>query len=315
MDFASTLNSYTKEKKPCFFIISFDKKAWHVESLNKKNSDFLYRFKLPKHKKHLHVKLKIKKLVSKKRYKKAFLHVRKNLKNGNTYLLNLTFASKIKFNVSLKNIYKYANAPYCCYKKDEFVCFSPEMFVSIKNNLINTYPMKGTINANIKNAKQKILNNKKEMAEHAMIVDLMRNDLSMVSENVRVKKLRFVQKIQAGDKKLLQVSSHIQGKLKSNWYENVGDILDTLLQAGSISGTPKQNTIKIIKEAEKYKRGYYTGVFGVFDGLSLKSAVMIRFIQKNNNSYIYKSGGGITIDSKFKDEYKELKDKIYVPVF
>jgi len=71
--------------------------------------------------------------------------------------------------------------------------------------------------------------------------------------------------------------------------------------------------VDIIEEVEDFKRGFYTGVFGVFDGESLRSGVMIRFIEKVGNKLYYKSGGGITINSDAKSEYEELIDKIYLP--
>ena len=174
--------------------------------------------------------------------------------------------------------------------------------------------MKGTIDADIFNAREKILSNKKEMAEHIMIVDLMRNDLSMVGNTIRVEKFRYIDKIEAGDKELFQVSSKITAKLPSDWRENLGDILDKILPAGSITGTPKKSTINIIESIEDYNREFYTGVFGIFDGDNLYSAVMIRFIEKESNRLYYKSGGGITIDSSLESEYNELLDKIYLPI-
>jgi len=65
---------------------------------------------------------------------------------------------------------------------------------------------------------------------------------------------------------------------------------------------------------ENYDRGFYTGVFGYFDGQNLDSCVMIRFIEKENGEYFYKSGGGITVYSNPESEYEELINKIYVPV-
>jgi para-aminobenzoate synthetase component 1 len=206
-----------------------------------------------------------------------------------------------------------ANASYKLRYKDEFVCFSPEKFVQIRDSKIHTYPMKGTIDASIPNAKEIILNNKKEMAEHVMVVDLLRNDLSIVSKNVRVESFRYVSEIEAGEKKLLHVSSHISGDLTDDWHEKIGDILSKLLPAGSISGTPKKSTLQIIDEVEGYERGFFSGVFGVYDGESFDSGVMIRFVQKTKDGYIYKSGGGITIDSDVKSEYNELLDKVYLP--
>jgi para-aminobenzoate synthetase component 1 len=174
--------------------------------------------------------------------------------------------------------------------------------------------MKGTIDANIPNASAKILGDMKEMAEHTMVVDLLRNDLGIVSKKVRVEKFRYIDEINAGDKRLLQVSSKISAELDNNWNEKLGDILVSLLPAGSITGTPKKKTVEIIKEVEKYERDYYTGIFGVFDGKSLDSSVMIRFIEKDKKGELYyKSGGGITCDSNAQLEYQELLDKVYIP--
>ena len=246
-------------------------------------------------------------------YEKKFNKVIEKIKAGETYLLNLTQPTKIHSDLSLKEIYDYANAHYKLRYKDEFVCFSPEKFIQISGKKIHTFPMKGTIDASITDAKEKILNNQKEMAEHVMVVDLLRNDLSIVAKGVKVEEFRYVQELQAGDKKLLQVSSHISGDIGEEWHERVGDILKALLPAGSISGAPKKSTVEIIQQSEDYERGYFSGVFGVYDGEKLDSGVMIRFVQKDEKGYIYKSGGGITLDSNAKLEYNELLDKIYLP--
>ncbi len=251
--------------------------------------------------------------VSFNEYKKKFDYVQEKIKSGETYLLNLTQATKIESSLSLKEIYAHANAHYKLRFKDEFVCFSPEKFVRIKDNKIHTYPMKGTIDASLPNAKDEILQNQKEMAEHIMVVDLLRNDLSIVSKNVQVEEFRYITEIEAGDKKLLQVSSHISGELSQNWHSNLGNILSSLLPAGSISGTPKRSTLQIIDDIEGYERGYFSGIFGIYDGESFDSGVMIRFIQKQKDAYIYKSGGGVTLDSDAKLEYNELLDKVYLP--
>jgi para-aminobenzoate synthetase component 1 len=173
--------------------------------------------------------------------------------------------------------------------------------------------MKGTIDANILNAKEQILSNPKEMAEHTMIVDLMRNDLNIVAKETKVTNFRYIQKIKAGSKELLQVSSKIEAKLSNKWHEHLAIILDKLTPAGSISGTPKKKTLEIIDSVEPTKRGLYTGIFGIYDGRSLKSAVMIRAISKEHNNLFYYSGGGITLDSNPQLEYQELVDKIYLP--
>jgi len=245
-------------------------------------------------------------------YKKKFNAVIEKIKSGETYLLNLTQPTTIHTNLSLDQIYERAHAAFKLRVKDEFVCFSPERFVRIEDNRIITYPMKGTIDANISNAEQVLLNDPKEMAEHIMIVDLLRNDLGIVATDIQVEKFRYTQKIKAGNTELIQVSSKISGLLAEDWRSSLGDTIKSLLPAGSISGTPKKNTVKIIEEIENYTRDYYSGVFGIYDGEIFDSAVMIRFIENDNGRLVYKSGGGITIDSHVESEYNEMLNKIYL---
>lgn len=246
-------------------------------------------------------------------YCKKFNIIQDEIKAGNTYLLNLTQPTNIKTQLSLKEIYDSASAKYKLRFEDQFVCFSPEKFISIEDNVIRTFPMKGTIDASFLNARELILADEKEMAEHVMVVDLLRNDISMVASNVRVERFRYIETVGAGERDLLQVSSEIRGDLDISWHGNIGTILKTLLPAGSISGAPKRKTVEIINKTEEYERGYFTGIFGVYDGTSFDSGVMIRFIEKTENGYIYKSGGGITADSIAKSEYEEMISKVYLP--
>ncbi|WP_456382952.1 aminodeoxychorismate synthase component I [Hydrogenimonas sp.] len=249
------------------------------------------------------------------RYKKAFDRVIEEIGAGNTYLLNLTFSTPLDLPLSLEEIFDLANAPYKLLWPGRFVCFTPEPFVHItKEGTISTYPMKGTIDASIPDAEAKILTNEKEMAEHVMVVDLLRNDLGIVGKEVRVKKFRYLDKIVTSDKTLLQVSSKIEAKLSSDWPRRLGEILDLMLPAGSITGTPKKKTCEIIESLETHERGFFTGIFGVFNGYSIQSAVMIRFIEQTSEGLVYKSGGGITIDSDAKAEYEEMLDKVYIPI-
>jgi para-aminobenzoate synthetase component I len=252
--------------------------------------------------------------VSFNEYAIGFENIIKHIRLGNTYLLNLTFPTKIESNLSLSEIYQLSQARYKLYFENSFVVFSPEAFVKIEGNEISSYPMKGTIDAGLPDAETILLNDTKELAEHNTIVDLIRNDLSMVSKNVRVEKFRYIEKINTHEKVLLQTSSKICGDVLSDWKERLGDILITMLPAGSISGAPKKKTVEIIKEVENYDRGYFTGVFGYFDGHKLDSAVMIRFIEKIGGNLYFKSGGGITSFSNCESEYREMVDKVYLPV-
>jgi para-aminobenzoate synthetase component 1 len=103
-------------------------------------------------------------------------------------------------------------------------------------------------------------------------------------------------------------------RLPLNFQSRLGEIIFTLLPAGSVTGAPKNKTIAIIHEVERADRGYYTGVCGVFDGKNLNSAVMIRYIENHKGVMRFRSGGGITFLSNAQTEYNELNDKVYVPV-
>ncbi len=248
-------------------------------------------------------------------YLKAFSIVRGNLEDGNSYLTNLTFKTPLEINLTLEEIFGLSRAKYKLLYKDWFVVFSPETFIRIENNRIYTYPMKGTIDASLPDAAKMIINDEKETAEHITVVDLLRNDLNMISKNVRVDKFRYIEKIRTNFRDLLQVSSAISGELDREYPEKLRGMLKKILPAGSVTGAPKKKTVEIIEQAENYKRGYYTGIFGYYEKGVLESAVMIRFIEQENGEYYYKSGGGITIYSNPEKEYRELIDKIYVPVY
>jgi len=247
-------------------------------------------------------------------YLVKFNLVKNEIALGNSFLLNLTCATPVNTKSTLQDIFRMSNARYKIWLNDEFVCFSPEPFVKISNGKIRSFPMKGTIDAAIPDAEKVILNDPKETAEHYTIVDLIRNDLSMVSQGVRVERFRYFDTINTNEKRLLQVSSEICGDLEEGYASSLGDIIFALLPAGSVSGAPKKKTTEIIASAECIPRGYYTGIAGLFDGRDLDSGVMIRFIEKRGGKYFYRSGGGITSFSDPLSEYGEMIDKIYVPV-
>ncbi len=236
-----------------------------------------------------------------------------HLNRGDSYLLNLTMPVKIACNFNLDQIFHKSKARYKLWVRDQFTVFSPEPFVRIVNGRIFSYPMKGTIDAAVPNAQNRLMTNEKELAEHYTIVDLIRNDLNMVARNVRVDKFRYVEALQTSRGKLLQTSSLISGQLPGNYHETIGDIILRLLPAGSVSGAPKKKTVEIIHEVEQYNRAYYTGVFGYFDGNNLDCGVMIRFIEQQGDQLIFKAGGGITVNSNAREEYNELISKVYLP--
>ena len=296
-------------------------------------------------------------------YERSFNIVKSNIMAGNSYLTNLTCRVPVSCNLSLEEIFHRAKGKYKlllrrkrtqaedkAYLKEEnieenlnpFVCFSPETFVRIKGGRIYSYPMKGTLDASLPNAEKQLMEDRKEAAEHATIVDLIRNDLSRVAENVRVDKYRYIDVLHTNKGDILQTSSEISGRLPEDYQEHLGEILDAQLPAGSITGAPKDKTMQIIHKAEGYDRGFYTGIMGIYDQGELNSAVMIRFIEeetspvdfeadgekkfkakegkasegkepKASRKLYFKAGGGITSKSDCQREYEEVIQKIYLP--
>lgn len=248
-------------------------------------------------------------------YQRSFNIVRRNILAGNSFLTNLTCRTPVNTNLTLKDIYYHSKAIYKLWVKDTFTVFSPEIFVRIHQGKISSYPMKGTIDASIPSAAQLLMNDPKEAAEHATIVDLIRNDLSMVANQVSVSRYRYIDRLQTNQGAILQTSSEIQGVLPENYPEHLGELIFKLLPAGSITGAPKKKTMQIIREAETYDRGFYTGIMGYSDGINLDSAVMIRFVEQEGEKMYFKSGGGITCQSDVESEYNEMKQKVYVPIY
>ncbi|MBP6385045.1 MAG: aminodeoxychorismate synthase component I [Pseudarcicella sp.] len=309
------MNQYGASKTPFVFLIDYEMAKpliFKLEEIGKEG--ILFKIKQQNELNHSKNNKQAfeKQAIDFEEYKKSFDIVRDNLLKGNSFLTNLTHPTRIFTDFTLDEIYNSSCAKYCLKYKDEFVFFSPETFVTIENGVIASFPMKGTIAANIADAENIILNDKKETAEHATIVDLIRNDLSMVADKVWVEKYRYLEKIKTNENDLWQVSSKICGLLPNNYEEKLGEIIFKLLPAGSISGAPKPQTLAIIQEAETTARGYYTGIFGYFDGEKLDSSVMIRFIEKTNDGLVFRSGGGITAFSDAKAEYQEMINKVYL---
>ncbi len=247
-------------------------------------------------------------------YREAFLKVAHHLKRGDTYLLNLTFPTPVETNLGLEEIFHSAQAPFRLLVPKRFVVFSPEPFITIRDGFISSCPMKGTIGTDVPDAAVKLLGSRKERFEHNTIVDLIRNDLSVMATGTTLTRFRYLERIQTHRGGLLQMSSEIRARLPENYSHILGNILFSMLPAGSVTGAPKERTVGIIREAESYNRGYYTGIFGYSDGRNLFSAVSIRFIEHSREGMIFKSGGGITALSRCEEEYQEMIQKIYLPV-
>ena len=314
------MNAYGKTGVPFFFMIDFEMEKPVVLPLHEMDpSQIRYKFNDIKnyaiHATKEKSKLQFDKLpIPYVTYEKAFHLVVQNLQYGNSFLTNLTFPTKVTCNANLHQLFNKARAKYKLDFNGAFIVFSPETFVKIRDGKIYTYPMKGTINANIPGADQILMNDEKEKAEHFTIVDLLRNDLGIVARDITVTKFRYLEQIKTLDKTLYQTSSEIMGTLPQNYASDLGNIIFAMLPAGSISGAPKKKTVEIIQQAEGQKRGYYTGIMGIFDGQNLDSAVMIRYIEHKEGQLYFRSGCGITALSDCESEYKEMIDKVYVPI-
>ena len=309
------LNTWGAEKRAFVFLIDFEcqqPKAWLVDECSE---EFKYNFQGISN--HVYQKntcgVELKKFpISLEEYANKFDQVKQYLNYGDSFLINLTCSTPIELNLTHQDIFENVNSKYAVWYKNHFVSFSPETFIQIKDQTIYSFPMKGTIDANIPGAQDIILRDDKEQAEHATIVDLIRNDLSRVSHDVKVNRYRYYEEVQTQYGIIGQVSSEISGILSDDFNARIGDIIFSLLPAGSVSGAPKNKTVQAIQKVENQDREYYTGVAGYFDGTTLDSCVLIRYIDNDNN---FKSGGGITFQSDVMKEYQEMIDKIYVPIY
>ncbi|MFT5999100.1 MAG: para-aminobenzoate synthetase component 1 [Neolewinella sp.] len=314
------LNRLGLKREPCFFLVDFEYKKpqiWSASAASANQPRFSFRGyeeegqppsgMLPPMLFAHH--------ISESAFREAFEIVQAGLQRGDSFLTNLTFPVPVDLTGSLEEIYWQSEAKYRILWPGHFVCFSPETFVTISpTGYIESRPMKGTA-LDTPKARQALLRSNKEVAEHATIVDLIRNDLSQVAKKVRVTNYRYFHKIATSQRGLLQTSSNIGGQLPENWMATLGTTLQRLLPAGSISGAPKPATLDIIRRAEGPSRGYYCGIGGYFDGEKLDTCVLIRLIEKKaDGSFHFRSGGGITARSNWREEYEELKAKVRIPL-
>lgn len=319
-DAVRLMNQLGHDGVPFIFVCSYDKTRCIVEPVNNINSDeLLYSF-------HGHANdngeiEKVEKPVmnacypSFSDYKRGFDIVQQHIAEGDSTLVNYTCRVPIDINLSLKEIYNSSSALFKLWIKDTLVCFSPEIFVRInKEGEISSYPMKGTIDATLPDAERMLMDDEKEIREHADVVKLISNDISLVADNVHTKRYRYIDKIKTSKGCILETSSEVCGQLPNDYCSHIGDILFSQLPAGSITGAPKNKTVRIINEAESYYRDFYTGVMGWFADGVMESGVMIRFIDQKNGQLYFKAGGGITAMSDCQREYDEVKEKVYVPV-
>ncbi|MBJ8434988.1 anthranilate synthase component I family protein [Acinetobacter pittii] len=257
---------------------------------------------------------------SKKQYLDAFYKIQEYIKAGDCYQINLTQEFKAKFSGSLlnkaKDLWKLTNAPYAGYLKlDDFelLSCSPELFIEFnQNKQIKTRPIKGTMPRyeNIEKdfiSKQTLKNSQKDQAENVMIVDLLRNDLSIYANTGSVKTTKLFE-IESFNQ-VHHMVSEIVATLKDDI--NPMQMLLSALPGGSITGAPKIRAMQIIEELEEEARGAYCGTLGYFnfDGTG-RWNILIRSFQQYQNQLSLWAGGGITIASNAEAEYQESLDKV-----
>ncbi|MGN5726711.1 anthranilate synthase component I family protein [Acinetobacter calcoaceticus] len=257
---------------------------------------------------------------SKEQYFEAFKKIQEYIKAGDCYQINLTQEFKADFKGSLLNkaedLWRLTNAPYAGYLRlDQFelLSCSPELFIEFnQNKQIKTRPIKGTMPRyeDIEKdfiSKQTLKNSQKDQAENVMIVDLLRNDLSIYANTGSVKTTQLFE-IESFNQ-VHHMVSEIVATLKDEI--NPMQMLLSALPGGSITGAPKIRAMQIIEELEEEARGAYCGTLGYFnfDGTG-RWNILIRSFQQYQNQLSLWAGGGITIASNAEAEYQESLDKI-----
>jgi anthranilate synthase component 1 len=187
---------------------------------------------------------------------------------------------------------------------------SPEAQLIVKNNIASIHPIAGTFKrtgddeADAQLA-EKLKLDAKENAEHVMLVDLARNDLSRNCSDVKVETFREIQYYSH----VIHLVSNVSGKLKTN-VSTMKVVADTF-PAGTLSGAPKHKALQLIDKYEKGNRSFYGGCIGFigFDG-SFNNAIMIRSFLSKNNCLFYQAGAGVVESSNEQSELEEVNNKL-----
>lgn len=257
---------------------------------------------------------------AKHQYQHAFTQVQEYIKAGDCYQINLTqeFTTTAQGLLldTAESFWKLTDAPYSGYLKIhdfELLSCSPELFIEFETERrIITKPIKGTMPRYDdpvldQQSKYKLIHSKKDQAENVMIVDLLRNDLSVYAEtgSVKTPKLFNIESFNQVHHMVSEVTAILKPEI------NPFDVLFTALPGGSITGAPKIRAMQIIEELESAPRGAYCGSLGYFnfDGTGSWN-ILIRSIQKYQNDISLWAGGGITIASDCDAEYQECFDKV-----
>ncbi|AXM45513.1 bifunctional chorismate-binding protein/class IV aminotransferase [Dichelobacter nodosus] len=261
--------------------------------------------------------------VSEDDYRDFIDRIHQHILAGDVYQINFTLERTAHFTGDPLLLYQRLRqrqpVPYAAlmYHPDDgyTLCLSPECFLTIHGREITTEPMKGTLAkpaaaADVAAAKNALAHDEKNRAENAMIVDLLRNDLSKIAEpfGVRVENPFHV----AAFGSVLQMTTKIRAKMSYGC--GLSDIIRATFPCGSITGAPKKMAMHIIDQLENRPRGIYTGSIGYVEPLAngrIHSVlnVAIRTLTIQNQIARFGVGGGITIDSSAEGEYEECRVK------
>ncbi len=256
--------------------------------------------------------------MSEEDYGNAFERIKNYIREGDCYQVNLAqrFSASVEGSPwlayqALRKINSSPFSAYMNYPDFQILSNSPERFLSVKDRVVQTKPIKGTRpRSNDKSIDQSLMQelqgSKKDQAENVMIVDLMRNDISKncVLGSVQVPKLFDIESFP----NVHHMVSTITGKLRDQ--RSAIDLLRGCFPGGSITGAPKLRSMEIIEELEPHRRGIYCGSIGYigFDG-NMDINIAIRTIVHKDQSMHFYAGGGIVYDSQVNSEYQETFDK------
>ncbi|MHC4025701.1 aminodeoxychorismate synthase component I [Streptococcus sp. KHUD_018] len=254
-------------------------------------------------------------------YEKAIALIHHHLRQGDTYQVNYTVQLKQDLSANPFDIYNRMvveqEAGYNAYiEHDEMavISMSPELFFEQNDRELTTRPMKGTTQRGVTDDEDLkeaawLEQDPKNCSENMMIVDLLRNDMNRISEvgSERVERLCQVEQYST----VWQMTSTIKSQLRED--VDLVAIFRSLFPCGSITGAPKIATMEIIKDLEPHPRGVYCGTIGILlpNGRRIFN-VAIRTIQLHQGKAIYGVGGGITWDSTWESEYREVHQKAAV---
>ena len=261
---------------------------------------------------------KTKSNISKKQFKDYVKKAKKYISKGDIFQVVLSQRFERKINKTPLEIYNYLRksnpSPFMFYFNFEdfkIIGSSPEILVRLRNNKITIRPIAGTrprgkTKAQDLKYRNDLLKDKKELAEHLMLLDLGRNDVGKVSKinTVKVTESFNVEKYSH----VMHIVSNVEGT-----FDNKNSIFETLLSgfpAGTVSGAPKIRAMEIIDELEKNKRKLYAGGIGYFtSSKEFDTCITLRTALIKNNKIYVQSGAGIVADSVPENEYHETVNK------